>query len=706
MSIKTFFRRWFDVLDRQGWVGRWFSRLLPSLVVLWIVRVIFGLNSAWTGLPLILGMGSVALLGTTLLWRAATRRLLWRVRNRLMVTFLLLGLAPILLFSALTFIGGYLFAGQYATYTALRAIDEAANQVRNQAAGLAILSLMRAVPTERPVVNGQQNVADGVSLAILSGNVWQDLPGNKSTRSPFSGKVTPTWLRSGFQGIVELDGQLYLCSEMQVDLETRSALVLGAMPLTSQALQTMAAGLGPITITAATFGGRQARERPDGQAKKKADAGNQKETSDAADPDSVDTGASQSSSAPFHRITGGTLAPAKFLFDTRVFFTAPLVVKNWGNGASEQALVLVISRPTLLYAQLFASSADVGKFVRIVLIATAATFAVIELIALMMAIGLARTITRSVAELYKGTVEVDRGNFGYRVPTGRHDQLGALAKSFNTMTASMVELLVQQREKQRLESELAIAQDVQRNLFPVSPMMRGGLEVHAVCVPARTVSGDYFDFFGEGGQFCLALGDISGKGMSAALLMASLHSAVRSLGLSAEAAANGTPSSARLFSLLNQQLIQSTQPERYATLFLSFFDWQRCQLTYTNGGHLAPWLLSTDGTHRSLDRGGPVVGLLNGLVYDETTLDFSDGDLLVAYSDGLTEAENEHGEFGEARLLALVSENRGLPLKELAALTIQGVQTWIGKQEQVDDMTILFARLNSRGCADRPPRAV
>ncbi len=686
-------------------MGRWFARLLPSIILLWWLRGILNLNSAWIKLPLILGMGLVALLGLTLLWRIATRRLLWRVRNRLIVTFLLLGLAPILLFSALTFIGGYLFSGQYATNTALGEIDEAANQVRNQAAGLAILSLMRAVPTERPVVNGQKNVADGVALAMMMGDSWQDLPGTSSSHSPFAGRATPTWLRSGFQGVVELDGQLYLCSEMQVDMGTRSALVLGTMPLTSQALQTMAKGLGPITITSGQIGGPPPRQSLDTQAKKKAETPKENQEPDTADPDTADIGANPTSGVHFHRISGGTLAPSKFLFDTRVFFTAPLTVRNWGTGTLEQALVLVISRPALLYAQLFASSADVGRVVRIVLIGTAATFAVIELIALLMAIGLARTITRSVAELYKGTIEVDRGNFGYRVPPGKLDQLGALATSFNTMTGSMVELLVQQREKQRLESELAIAQDVQRNLFPVSPMMHGGLEVHAVCVPARTVSGDYFDFFGEGSQFCLALGDISGKGMSAALLMASLHSAVRSLSLSAEAAADGMPSSARLFALLNQQLFQSTQPERYATLFLTFFDWQRCQLTYTNGGHLAPWLLSIDGSHRSLDRGGPVVGLLDGLKYDETMLNFSEGDLLVAYSDGLTEAENEQGEFGGARLLAFVSENRNLPLKLLAERTIQNVQAWIGKQEQVDDMTILFARLSSRVCDDRLAQA-
>ena len=160
-----------------------------------------------------------------------------------------------------------------------------------------------------------------------------------------------------------------------------------------------------------------------------------------------------------------------------------------------------------------------------------------------MAAGLSRTITRSVAELYRGTREIDHGNFEHRIVIKRKDQLGALAHSFNGMTASIVDLMAQQREKERLLSELSIAREVQANLFPHSPVALPGFEIHAVCQPARTVSGDYFDFIvgRHGNDLCLALGDISGKGISAALLMASLHSAVRAFGLSTT---DGRPSEA------------------------------------------------------------------------------------------------------------------------------------------------------------------
>ncbi|SNS36055.1 sigma-B regulation protein RsbU (phosphoserine phosphatase) [Granulicella rosea] len=690
MRIQAIHRRWTGALAPYGWAGRWFARLLPPVLALLLVDLLLRPAPALVRLLLTIGIVAVAPLSLVVLWRVATRRLLWRVRNRLIVTYLLLGLAPILLFGTLTFMAGYLFAGQYATTSALRLIDQAVEQVNTEAAGFAMLSLAGTLPAQSPLVNGQTPASDRIALATMSGGAWRDLSTGPTPRSPFAGKASPDWLHSGFRGVVNLDGQLYLCSAIEVALGQRKALVLGSMPLSSQALRAMGQGLGRITLFPIGLG--QTGDKKGSKLAIHKSPDEKSEEIDIGDPGSNDW----TPSSKFERVSGGAVPAAKFLLDTRVFFSAPMTVRDWEGGSAGQAIVLVESRPTVLYDRLFAASAGIGKYVRLFLIGTAILFGIIELLALFMAIGLGRTITRSVAELYEGTVEIDRGNFAYRMPQGKNDQLGALSNSFNTMAASMVELLAQQREKQRLESELAIAQDVQRNLFPHSPMAFDGLEVHAVCIPARTVSGDYFDFFCEGRQFCLALGDISGKGMSAALLMASLHAAVRSLGLSAEAADHGAPSSARLVSLLNRQLFQSTQPERYATLFLTFYDGATRQLTYTNGGHLAPWLMSADGTFSSLDRGGPVVGLLNGLAYQETHLGFAQGDLLVAYSDGLTEAENESGEFGEERLFEFVSQHRSLPLDELAQRTLERVQGWIGETEQMDDMTILFARVTTR----------
>src|SRR6202007_897742 len=136
-----------------------------------------------------------------------------------------------------------------------------------------------------------------------------------------------------------------------------------------------------------------------------------------------------------------------------------------------------------------------------------------------------RTVTAAVAQLHDATRHVDRGDFSHRIPVKSTDQLADLALSFNSMTASIEKLILEQKEKQRLENELVIAQEVQAQLFPREVTQLATLELHGFCRPARTVSGDYYDFLAiNAGRLILAVGDVSGKGISAALLMATIHS--------------------------------------------------------------------------------------------------------------------------------------------------------------------------------------
>ena len=323
-----------------------------------------------------------------------------------------------------------------------------------------------------------------------------------------------------------------------------------------------------------------------------------------------------------------------------------------------------------------------------------------------MAVRLNRTITRAVGELYRATIAIDSGNFAHRIQVQRRDQLGALSTSFNTMSESLERLLVQQREKERMQSELEIAQEVQNNLFPQGEVEMPGFELHGVCKPARTVSGDYYDFLIMGeSELTLAMGDISGKGISAALLMASLHSAVRAYRFAGEDClddsgavrhllnGNATFSSpGKVLSMLNRHLYRTTQPEKYATLFLAHYNTNTRKLLYSNGGQLPPFVLCANGTVRRLDRGGSVIGLLNDLEYEEGTVTLDPGDILIAYSDGVTEPENEFGEFGEERLIEMVKRHRHLPLAAISQQVMQSLRAWIGDQEQPDDITLVLAR--------------
>jgi sigma-B regulation protein RsbU (phosphoserine phosphatase) len=403
-------------------------------------------------------------------------------------------------------------------------------------------------------------------------------------------------------------------------------------------------------------------------------------------------------------------------FDREVTFGTPLSVVDWKTGERQSAgaLVQVTTRPSVLYRHLFAALGEFVLGVTYILGGVAIFFAIIELVALIIGTRMTRTVTAAVAQLHEATQHVDKGDFSHRIPVKSADQLAHLALSFNSMTESIEKLILEQKEKQRLENELAIAQEVQAQLFPRQISDLESLEVHGFCRPARTVSGDYYDFVtASSHKLILAAGDISGKGISAALLMATIHSAVRAYSMESmpqlrepvvvgAVAGSGRlmatwpdgveVSPGALLGLLNHQLYESTPPEKYATLFLAVYDGLSHQLTYSNGGHLPPILIREDGSIRRLEAGGTVVGLFDNMTYDEGSVEMSPGEVFLAYSDGITEPENEFGEFGEQRLIELVRDNRHLPLPQISQIVTQAVDNWIGDNEQPDDVTLVLAR--------------
>ena len=154
----------------------------------------------------------------------------------------------------------------------------------------------------------------------------------------------------------------------------------------------------------------------------------------------------------------------------------------------------------------------------------------------------------------------------------------------------------------------------------------------------------------------------------------------------------GETSPANLLELLNHQLYESTPQEKYATLFLAIYDGGSQRLTYSNGGHLPPILLSEDGSSQLLTCGGTVAGLFPDVRYPEATVQLRSGDIFIGYSDGITEPENDYGEFGEQRLIELVRENRHLPLARITEIVTAAVDDWIGDNEQPDDVTLVLAR--------------
>ena len=291
-----------------------------------------------------------------------------------------------------------------------------------------------------------------------------------------------------------------------------TTVVISSVPIQKQNVEALAQGLGMVAIY------------PDGGTGPVQGA----QPSHGVEAVHVQINGQDVDQAQRYAIVGGSLPPPQHFYDVPVAFYAPLETYNWANGHTTHTDTTVASRPSLLYHRLFIASLQIGDVIRDLLIGIAVAFGVLELLAFLAAVRLNQTITRSVHDLYEATLAIDGGNLEHRIQVKRRDQLGALSRSFNSMAASLARLLVEQREKQRLQNELSIAQEVQANLFPHGRISLPMLELHGVCLPARTVSGDYYDFllFGNTG-LGVALGDISGKGISAALLMATLHSAVR-----------------------------------------------------------------------------------------------------------------------------------------------------------------------------------
>jgi sigma-B regulation protein RsbU (phosphoserine phosphatase) len=367
------------------------------------------------------------------------------------------------------------------------------------------------------------------------------------------------------------------------------------------------------------------------------------------------------------------------------------------EGESSRVFASFSTRPSLLNRRLFGPLGELGGAAATALLVIGAVFLLIEFASLITGIVLTRTITTAVDDLYRATQHVQAGDLSFRVRVPHRDQLAALGDSFNTMMQSVSTLIEEQRQRQRLENELSIAHEVQQQLFPHTLPELPGIELEAVCRPARVVSGDYYDFIRiTPTHLAIALADISGKGISAALLMASLQAALRSDVLryrEGQPGYNPLPlNTAEIVSHLNRHLYRNTSDERYATLFFGVYDTQTRRLNYTNAGHPPPIHISGSRVAR-LETGGMVVGLFNDVPFAQGTIEINPGGVLIAYSDGLIEPENVYGEeFGTERLINLAKSNQDESPQAIADVLMRATEEWSGSPEQADDMTVIVAR--------------
>jgi hypothetical protein len=274
-------------------------------------------------------------------------------------------------------------------------------------------------------------------------------------------------------------------------------------------------------------------------------------------------------------------------------------------------------------------------------------------------------------------------------PLSSHLLISTLAAIL--LLASMIVFLIRLPAYVRgraLEKQIQLARSVQQKLLPETG--GGSIEFAGECVPADEVGGDFYDVFRtDAGETVLVLADVSGKGLPAALRMGAVRGAIRAL-----SSAKGDSGVARMAERLNEQLREGTSRE-FVTLFWAFYNPERHDLRYVNAGHLPPLLAaSTSGELRRLEAGGPVLGLLPKVSYQEECLNLAGEQTLIAYSDGLLEATSPAGEeFGESHLLPVVRASIGQSARNVLRRVMEEASRFMEGGEFHDDLTVLVAKL-------------
>jgi len=766
--------RWQGASDRYAdWLARareWFRRVMPRVALvagaLFLLRLFIRNTPHYRDTPLgLLGPLAFFLCAGLLVYYGLKiavrlkRMLLWKVRRRLIITYLFVGLTPVVLLLAL----GALAATGGSTQAMVRVVtveigateqqalesaraladayeqlppkanerelqawlDERAALVRAALPG-ARVSIWHGRTVPHPLHMGEDQPAQ-----LLSADVREDArgvgPDAGEGREPL-----PAWLGgraewSGFAYMPPAEGAQSPFGTPSVRALVRRGeagrplAVLLTVPVSRALVERYRKNTG-VYLRPFLLGARMVDARArmgDG-----ADAGE-------ARPGVVKGGPARGERDfdMSHDQFGESLPQVVgFNFPYPVFLDAT----DWSSGRKEPRWAFVVDWSWAEGGKQFWSDAVVGRRLWEAFYLVAAAFLLLELAALFSAGWMTRAVTGTVHKLYRATESVKRGDFSHRIRTRSRDQLGELALAFNDMSANIEALLSERVEHERLRREVEIAHEVQAQLFPRSTPALATATMTGECRAARGVAGDYYDYIEAApGLVALALGDVSGKGLSASLVMSNLQASLRAqVGIITErlrAAGRGAPQGqpaalaagvgdgspaagmpcgvtgadegcivSKMAESINEQLCRSTDANRFATLFLAIYDDGSRSLRYTNAGHNAALLVRADGSVERLSQGGTVLGAFDGIAFEEGRVELREGDLLVVYSDGLTEAQDATGEeYGEQRLADLAASRRTETVENIRSRIFDEIDRWTAGAERGDDQTLVILKVQS-----------
>jgi sigma-B regulation protein RsbU (phosphoserine phosphatase) len=677
------------------------------------------------------------------------RKLLWRVRRRLVITYLFVGLTPIILLTLLGLVSAFGGSGQGMARIITAQVNASERQTQSSARSLAE-SFARLPPNldDRSLQAWLEERAaliraslPGTRVALWRGAAGEDIAsiGNKgsaqfislvddeSTRGvgedgPSAGYRLPEWLRgrAEWSGLAfnaptkagENFGSPSMRALTRGVATNRPFALLLIVPVSRALVQQYRETTG---IYVRPFFVYRRLNAVSSRIDSRLGYGNQ---------GSVEADDEANSEDPERDVENMF---RKDQFGEQVgesFYVVMLPSTNWASGEATEHLSFVFDWSWALASKQFWGHGEPGELWRRALWYTSIAFLVLELLALFAAIWMTRAVTGTVHKLYRAVEFIKRGDFSHRVHARSQDQLGELASAFNDMSANIEVLLEERVERERLEREVEIAAEVQAQLFPRSVPHLLTVEISAECRAARGVAGDYYDYIEVApGLIALALGDVSGKGVSASLVMSNLQASLRAqttitaermeiaeraVAASAEAGAVGgggqllthvvaaaeiNGAVARMMTNINTQLCQSTESNRFATLFLALYEDSTREFRYSNAGHNAPALIRAGGSVERLTTGGMMVGAFEWATYEEAGAALAPDDVLLIFSDGISEAENEIAEeYGDERLVRFAIENRALSANELRAAIFAEVDTWSGARERDDDQTLVIVK--------------
>jgi phosphoserine phosphatase RsbU/P len=640
---------------------------------------------------------------------SAKRRLLWRVRRKLTLSYIFIGFVPALLIIAFFLLCGLLLFFNVSSYLMQSRIGALVDQTRflAQTAAVELQRMPAASALEGAIERRQIGAASrypGVSYTVLP--IERDC---RASAPAFGRRLTvdrpllagpwahveppaevPPWVAcAGYASLIAYRPESEIADEAG---PVRARLAVRAVALPD------VASPGYAVIVDVPLSAQIAHHLRDETGIELGDFGIITSNNGAQPIEGRAAGAAPAD-APALEVPGRLRQPLPWV--TFLDFT------DWNTGQNGNLTVSIGTSIADIYDRISATpgfgTLTVSQILLMAVAFIGILFLVIQLMAFFMGLALARSITGAVHELFVGTQRVQQGDFNHKIAIRSHDQLGELAKSFNEMTTSIEDLLQQKAEKERLKQELKIARSIQMSLLPQGPLVMPGMALTAHCEPAREVGGDYYDFLPlDANRLGILIADVSGKGTSAALYMAELKGLMLSLSLL-------HTSPRRLLIDANRIISKHLDSRSFITMTYAVVDLQARTLTYARAGHCP--LIYRPGTNglgappgvQILAPDGMVLGLKidNGEMFErllqEDTVSLGAGDLFVLFTDGISEAMNLADEcFGETRLGELVDEHGHLPFEELRERILSEIRLFVGAASQHDDMTMLLLKIDEK----------